>query len=89
MAVATNSLKRGDAHFGFGCYKIVESAQALHSGLAILFIDNGPMADNVVGDNEAAPTRELDCPLKIVGRILLIRVDIDEIKRSFVGKRRE
>ena len=59
----------------------MQAPGSLDGGIVAVGVDHRAVADDVVGDDQAAGTGQLERPGEVVGRVLLVGVDEDQIER--------
>jgi len=60
----------------------MQAPGSLNVPILTFAIDQSPVADHVVNDDQSAAARQLERPLEIVGNTLLVGIDEDELERA-------
>ena len=83
----SDCLKHGSTQARFRGHHLGEAPDALHIGVGALRLNDPPIADHVVGDDQRSGARQLQCPCEVIRVARLIGVDKDEVKGACAGRR--
>ena len=80
MRLAAYGLQGGGVEAWLVRQLFKEMTCALDDWVCVVGFDDGTFADDIVGDDDGAGTREADGPVEIVGIVWLVGVDEDEVE---------
>jgi hypothetical protein len=80
VSLTTHGLDRRGAHARLSGEQFVEAAHPLDVGIAAGGVDHRSVAHDIVGDDQAATTGELERPCEVIRIARLVGVDEDQVK---------